>query len=240
MIVSYLAGGSLVTIEFDATMREGHESHTTVTEYHVERGANPADHARPENDKFTADVCVTNTPIRVPATNRNGVNGGFSSVDLHTETIPNFPRVLPGVGLAASFLPRGSDTTAVEVLNFNSTDAFRMDRVQVIYNELHRLETESVLVNISTPLREYSDMLLRQLTAPRSAADGSSMTFSFTAAAVRFVDSEIVAVKADVTAKKQKGPQPAKETTPQDKESVAFAGEHGGVKAVLKTIGISP
>lgn len=220
MIVSYLAGGGLVTIEFDATMREQHESRTTVTEYHVERGANPADHARPENDHFTADVCVTNTPIRVPATNRDGVDGGFTSVDLHTESIPNPPRILPGVGLIAGFLPRGSDTTAVQVLNFDGA----MNRVQSIYNELHLLETTSTLVNISTPLREYSDMLIRQITAPRSAADGSSITFSFTAAAVRFVDSETVAVKADTTAKKQKGPQPPKVTDPKDKESALNAG----------------
>src|SRR5581483_1858281 len=163
MILSYSAGGSLVTIEFDATVREEHYGETVITEYHVERGADVADHARPGNDRITCDVVISNTPIRVPSTNTDGARGSFSSLPLSIPTITNIPRVLPGVGLAASLIPQHTETTMVEVLNFDD----EMNRTQSVYNELTLLRTASTLINVSTPLREYTDLVIRTVTAPR-------------------------------------------------------------------------
>jgi hypothetical protein len=209
MILSYLAGGALVFIEVDATIREEHYGETAITEYHVERGANPADHARPGNDRITCDVVITDTPIRVPSTNTDGVRGGFSSVPIEVPAITTIPRILPGVGFAASLIPQHSETSLVEVLNFDGT----MNRRQSVFNELNLLRTSTTLLNISTPLREYTDMVIRTVSAPRTVADGSSVTFTFMATAITFVDSEIVAVKADSVKKKSAGVKPGTKPT---------------------------
>jgi hypothetical protein len=230
MILSYLAGGSLVTIEVDATIREEHSGTTTVTEYHVERGADVADHARSENDRITCDVVVTDTPIKVPNTNTDGVRGGFSTIPITTKALTNVPKILPGVGLATSFIPPHNQTTMVEVLSFDGT----MNRRQSIFNELDLLRTSTTLVNISTPLREYTDMVIRSLTAPRGPNDGSSITFTFLATKIRFVDSEIVAVKADAVKKKSLGVKPGAKTV----EPLRSTAKAGLVKAgvVSKTV----
>lgn len=216
MILSYTAGGAIVTIEFDATIREDAASATTVTEYNVETGGNPSDHARVELDQITCDVIITNTPIRMPATNMDGVTGHFGPVDITTPTIPNFPRILPGVGLITSFLPQGQETTSVNVLNFDGP----ADRLRSVYNELHLLQQSVTLVTLTTRLRDYQQMIIRHLNAPRGPADGESMTFSFTAKAIRFVDSQVVSVKATDLTKKSKGVKTPKPTDPKDSQSV--------------------
>lgn len=223
MIISYLAGGSLVTIEVDATVREQHTGATNVTEYHVERGADVADHARPENDRITCDVVITDTPIKAPTTNTDGVQGGFGPVPMSIPTITRFPKVLPGVGLAMSFIPPHNETTMIEVLSFDGT----MNRRQSVMNELNLLRTSTTLVNISTPLREYTDMVIRTVDVPRGPSDGSSITITFTASAIRFVDSEIVAVKADSVKKKSQGVKPGAKTP----EALRSFGKAAAVKA---------
>lgn len=225
MIISYLAGNSLVTIEFDATIREEHAGTTTVTEYHVERGADVSDHARPENERLTCDVVVTDTPIKVPRTNTDGAQGGFSSMPLQTPAFTRIPHILPGIGLVESFIPPHDSTTMIEVLNFDDT----MNRVQNVYNELEVLRTATTLVNISTPLREYTDMVLRSVTAPRGPSDGSSITFTFLATKIHFVDSEIVAVKADAVKKHSSGVKAGAKTDQPLRSTAKAAAVKAGV-----------
>lgn len=232
MILSYLAGGSLVLIEFDATIREEHTGVTTVTEYHVERGADVADHARPENDRITCDVVVSNTPIRVPTTNTDGVSGGFGPQPLSVPTITHLPKLLPGVGFAESLIPQSIETTAVEVLSFDGT----MNRIQSVFNELTLLRKSTTLVNISTPIREYVDMVVRSVTAPRTSGDGSCVTFTFVATEIHFVDSEIVAVKADAVKKKSKGVKAGVKTdAPLTSTAKAAAIKAGAASATVRS-----
>jgi len=217
MILSYDAGGTLVYIEFDATVREEHQSSTTVTEYHVETGANVADHARPENDRVTVDVVVTNTPITPPRTNAQGKRGGFRPVSVMIPTITSIPKILPGVGLLASLIPQGTEIVRFQALDFDG----EFDRIRSVYDDLYGLIAETTLVNLFSPVRSYTNMVLRTLTTPRGPNDGSSITFTFTATQVRFVDSEVVTVTATSRKKSTKGVKPAKATDPKDKQSVA-------------------
>ncbi len=225
MILSYLAGGSLVFIEFDATMKEDPVGATTVSEYHVETGADIADHARTELDRVSFDVIVSNTPVRVPATNRDGVDGGFALEGVTVETITQFPRILPGVGLITDLLPHGSTNVMFEVLKFDGT----MDRTRSVYNELRLLQTTSTLVNFSTHLREFVNMTITNLSAPRNAADGTCVTFSFSAKEIRFVDSEVTSISGTDLKAKQKGPKPAADASAGQKRSVLQAVNKSGV-----------
>ncbi len=220
MIVSYLAGGALVSIEFDATLREEHSGATTITRYNVETGSKPTDHARSENPRVTFDVIVSDTPVKVPKTNRDGVDGGFSNLEINTPERISIPRLLPGVGAIASLIPPHNVTTAVQVLNFDG----EMHRTRSVHDELQLLRESATLLNLSSPLKEYTDMLIETVTAPRTAADGSCITFTVVCSKIRFVDSEVVAVKNTRTKGKSQGVKPGSKTPAGPLRSTAKAG----------------
>lgn len=246
--LSYLVGGAIVSIEFDATIREEHQGTTTVTEHNVEVGANVSDHARPELRKITCDVCVSNTPIRVPLTNTDGVTGDFTAIDIDVPGKIDIPRILPGIGLAGAIdrdLFRTTDVTKVTVLNFGGPDIVdttvaggtkiakaAMNRVLSVYNELEFLRTSSTLVTIDSFLQQYTNMVIKTVSAPRNVSDGTAMVFSFMATEIRFVESQIVAVKADVgVAKTTNGNQPTKKPN----ERQVTLGKAGAVKIGVST-----
>lgn len=216
--VSYSAGGSLISIAFDATIREQHISTSIVTEHPVEKGANVSDHVRPELDKLSVDVFVTNTPIHLPTTNMAGVGGRVSPLDLTVPVKNQLPIAVPGVGaiLAGAGVLDSTITQRVQVLQFDS----EFDRVRDIYDALRTLEESATLVSVFTSLREYDNMIIKSLSAPRTVQDGNAITFTFEAQAIRFVETKRVpAPKTKTTAptKKNKG---AVAPVPAEKESL--------------------
>ena len=236
MIISYLAGNSLVSIEIDATIREEHQGTTTITQHNVETGAAVSDHARPEQRKVTADIVITNTPIRVPTTNTDGVSGEFSATDVDVATRVDLPLVLPGIGVAEAIA--GNDVlnrtiaTSVTVLNFDGP----MNRVLSVYNELELLRTSSTVVQLDTALQQYTNMVLQSVTAPRSAGDGSSITFSIVFGEIRFVDSKVVSVSDPGTKTTTKGVQATKKVP----DSLRSTFKSTAIKAGLSTATARP
>lgn len=247
MEISYSAGGSLVTIEFDATPREQHTASAVPTEHPVEKGPNISDHVRPELDKLTVDVHVTNTPTRVPGSNLDGASGSVSPVTLNVDTLeqtttqksievptrPDIPRVLPGVGLLAGSGLLDSTTTVkvqthdtrlirasatANVLQFDSV----FDRVRSIYDELLVLKDSATLLTINTSLRQYENMVLRQISAPRSVPDGNAITFTLDFQQIRFATAKRVAApKTKMGAQKKN--LGAKPTTATETPSASVA-----------------
>lgn len=67
--------GELRSLDTDAVLREGSTRIAEVTENPVERGADVSDHIRPKTDTLILEFIITNTPIRVPETNADGVSG---------------------------------------------------------------------------------------------------------------------------------------------------------------------
>lgn len=224
--VSYLAGNSLVTVEFDGAVRYLHESSAVVTEHPVEKGVNIADHVRPELDRLTVEAIVTNSPITVPRTNMSGVSGSTKSVEFKIPTSVSLPIDLPGVGAAlkgAGLLNR-TTTVSANVLQFD--DEF--DRVGSIYDEVRLLVSSGTLVGISTPLRQYENMLLKSLSSPKAKEDGDSIKFTFEAHEIRFSTTKEVPVPKRPTttvAKKDLGQQPT--TTDKPSDGVAWRVAHG-------------
>ncbi len=217
MEISYSAGGALVTISFDATVREAHLSSTTVTEHPVEKGGNISDHARPELDRITVDVMVTNTPIVVPKTNMQGVTGGVSPVDLVVPARTQLPIGIPGVGalLASTGALDKTEVLTAQVLQFDG----QFDRVRNVYEEVRTLAESVTRVSLFTSLREYDDMVLTNLSANRTAAEGDAMTFTFDARKVRFAELKRVPAPATKTKATQKKSLGAKAPVPAEKSS---------------------
>jgi hypothetical protein len=221
--VSYSAGGSLQFIEFDATTRETHTSVATVTESPVEKGVNVADHIRNELDKFSCEAVVTNTPIRVPLSNLDGTTGKVRNATLTFPVKNDLPIAIPGVGAAlkGAGVLDSTGTMKVSVLQFDSP----FDRVSSVYHELKTLQETGTLVTLTTSLREYGNMVLRSISAPRASGEGGMITFSLDFVGIRFVETTRVDApknkKTTASKKKNDGSKPYGPPPPE--KSVAYS-----------------
>lgn len=224
MQVTYLAGGALVAIDFDGAIRENHVATSTITEHAVEKGANVSDHVRPDLKKFTVDAIVTNTPISAPTSNASGVKGDvrgkaltipitqrpFTTKELTFPERVNLPIGIPGVGAALAGLG-ALDTTGTRKISTldRSADATRtvnasvlqfdgeFDRVGDVFHELDTLRETATIVTVVTTLRIYENMVIQSISAPRTAADGSAITFALNFQEIRFAETRTVKAPAD-------------------------------------------
>ncbi len=196
VVITY-AGGS---IEFDATLSENHPSSNVVTEHPVERGVNVTDHVRPEVDRVTLEVYVTNAPIKVPRTNLDGATGGTSALELEVPTTGELPIAIPGIGAALKGAGAFNRTISVKAQTLQFDE---FDRVASVYHSLKFLQETAQLLTISTSLVEYENFVIQSVTAPRQAGDGDAMKIQIEARQLRFVTTKTVpAPKTPVGAKK--------------------------------------
>lgn len=164
-----LPDGQLQAIEFDAVVRDSHESTSEATEHPVEDGAVANDHIRRRPDRVTLECVVSNTPTRVPATQMDGTTGALSGVTI-------------------------SDAATGLVLAKASALVFsgEFDRVRTVYDELLRLKNSGTLVGIITSLRDYQDMALLRVSPVREASTGNMLVATVEAQQFTIVSTEIV------------------------------------------------
>ena len=221
MEISYSIAGSIALIWFDATIREDHHASAIVTELPVEKGVNVSDHVRIELKRFTVDAVVTNSPIVVPKSNLDGATGETRGQNMVVPVKRSLPIAVPGVGalLASAGALDGYDTINPLLLQFD--DEF--DRVTSVWNEINTLILSATLVNISTSVEQYENMVIKSVSLPRSSDDGDSGTFSFEVSEIRFVETKVVAVPKDKRAatKNDKGPQ-SPNSAPSDNKSLLW------------------
>jgi hypothetical protein len=192
------ASGAVAAIEADVLVREGHEHAAEVTEHAVERGAAIADHVRPNNPTITLEGEISNTPIRVPTTQMDGVSGSIRPLELKSG---------------------GS----VNVLQFDGP----FDRVRTVDALCQELISTGTLVRIQTHLRQYEDMALTRFKVDLDAASGNALPFVLEAKRVRLVDTLTVQVPDPVERRgqrnRQRGNQPATQSAPQLRSLAARA-----------------
>jgi len=164
-----LEDGQEQSILFDATVRDSHESSATITEHPVEEGADIADHIRPDLDRVSLQVVVSNTPVVSPSDHSDGLTGSQRPVDL--------------LG------PNGEVLAAANVLVFDGP----LTRVRSVYEELLDLMRSGTTVNAITSLREYESMGLTRVSPIREAKTGDALIATVDLKQVRVVSSEIVA-----------------------------------------------
>ncbi len=245
--LSYSNGARLVVLAFDGTLREVHASALTVPTHPVEKGANMADHARKQLALLVAEVVVTNHPIVEPATGMNGVRGSVRGLDMNwrsneetrqqrTLTYPKKFDLPVGVPIVGSILNAtgalnisdtvtvqtrttvpGPDGATAQVLQFDAP----FDRVRSTFEELEGLQNDVVILAAATSLKEYTNLVLENLTISREFKDGESGAFTFNLREIRFAETQTVKVPIDkkkATAKTNLG---AKSTEPVEDRSFA-------------------
>lgn len=173
LTLTWQVNGEDRSVEFDAVISEEHGGAVAVTEHPVEKGANIADHARPEQEKLTFEALVTNTPLRLPATQNKSATERQATRELvGTRRIRGVP------------VPYAE---AVGVLDFSA----EMDRPKDVWTELRDVKDNARLLTIDIGnMRTYSDMLIDNLTVPRAAGDkGDKLKFTVSCRKIQIVES---------------------------------------------------
>lgn len=264
--LSYSNGARLVVLAFDGTVREMHNGALIVPTHPVEKGANMADHARKQLALLVAEVFVTNHPIKEPATGMNGVRGSVRNLDLaltaaeetrqqRSVTYPKKFDLPIGVPIAGSILNatgalNSTDTVTVQtrttvsapdgataqVLQFDAP----FDRVRSTFEELEGLQQGVVLLTATTSVKEYTNLVIENLTISREFKDGSSGAFTFNLREIRFAETQTVKVPIDKKKAVSKTNQGAKSTEPVVRESFAHAIGGSVQKKFGLNLGIRP
>lgn len=260
-IIFERASGEMASLAVDATLREMHEASARPTERQVEVGAAVSDHVRVNPDRFRMELHISNTPVKPPKSLAEGATYEVLGVNLlvpvweDPRTIKGFGALGPlspsfsvgvsasdagaGANLAASFAPPiaqlggGVRQTTVKANVMLGQPA--VDRVTLAYDLLQRLVERAAIVSILTSLRTYHDMVLANLSAPRSAEDGDAITFSVDTQRIRFARSETVEAPepAEPRGRKQRSrgnqeasqlPDGGAETLAEDNRSLAAQG----------------
>lgn len=187
--------GQTYTLTLDATVHEVHTSTSTVTDHPVERGANVADHIRPDPDQLTMEAWISNTPHFLPVDHMGGViledreiRGAQVSI---ADSVNRVPFASGGVGVVAGFVPiptgvLGQLGTSTYQTAIATGFTGEFDRVTACYKELLNIRSEGRLVRILTTLRAYDNMAMTGLEVTREARSGNALQLSLAFKNVRF------------------------------------------------------
>jgi hypothetical protein len=211
-------------LTFDAVRSESHDLSAEVTDYAVETGVAVVDHVRPNPDRITLEVFVTNTPVY----SADGFNEPL------TLDLP-YPDQAPSGAFAGGFQAVSQALTrptqvSVNVMQFDGN----IDYVQNALVQLQALKNDATLLTVITPRNTYFNMILERIGMHRERSTGTSgADFSLEFRQILIVSSSIVqaplptiARAVPVVSKGQKDPT----VTPQPKTAVGLRmGQETGV-----------
>jgi hypothetical protein len=149
VVLQWTESGRVASVEMDATVNENHQQSAQATTHPVEKGAAVTDHVIAQPVKLSLECIISNTPV-IPSD--DVYNDGATTVNVHFET---------GMG---TLISRQFD------------DDF--DRVRRVHEALSNLRELGVLISVITTLANYDDMVITQLSVPRSADFGNAIQFT--------------------------------------------------------------
>jgi hypothetical protein len=109
----------------------------------------------------------------------------------------------------------------------------QFNRVKSVHDEMVALVGK--LCSFSNAIRDYEDMVISNLTAPREARDGRSIRFTFEAQQIRFVEVKTGPAKEKRHTRIKKGSTGTTEAKePKQLESIAHAAKEPAAERVKK------
>lgn len=224
-------------ISFDATLNENHEGTAEVTEHNVERGADLADHIRPNRPDLSLTVMITNTPIEssgrlvgewvpnVTVQAPKWATQGFQPREAKEPVIKTGPNGLRGplsiinpgtnINLIGGIRIDTKVTPGQNELSFHKfmlVKAFQFadqaDRLTDLWEAFNRLKNEGTLLLVSTRIQDYENMVIARVSAPVEARD--SINFGLTFKQIGYADQLVITEvdKVKVAVKKAEKPKP--------------------------------
>lgn len=175
-------------MELDASISESHERSTTITENEVEDGAVISDHAKLNPIKLNLEALISDSPLTL-----------FNSIaGLGASTLASRASGLVGtaVSTAASFgakkLIESGKAGSVEGIVSNN----RTKNPEDAYKYLCELWANRTPFTVQTALQKYDNMMIENLSIPRTANNGKSLRFSVSLKQITIVESAVVKVPA--------------------------------------------
>jgi hypothetical protein len=189
--------GNLGELHFDVILSESHELTTLVTEHSVEQGSAIVDHVRPNPDKVTLEVFVSNTPIyssdgTVGALTLDVPQPGPTDKDGNPDNrfLAGGTTALLDKGLQLIGLQKGLPTqVTANVLRFQGPT----DYVRNCYAKLRLLRDSATLLRLTTPRADYDNMIIETVTMHRDKSTGTSANFTLNFRQINIVTSRVVA-----------------------------------------------
>lgn len=191
----YTKGGSLYALEIDATLQQTHSGSSEVTDHPVEKGANITDHVRVRPVQVRLDVVVSDFPL-LRSTPTSG--GGTPAVD-----------------------GKNSSTVALQLYQERTSQPFSVSttenpfkgRWKKIFEELEFLRTNGILIKILSSSQTYENMVLEDLTMPKSKEWKDAASIQMGLKQIILVETKRVATKKTQVTKTKKKQNKAAQAT---------------------------
>lgn len=187
--------GASKVLRFDAILQENHTFKAVATSFPVEKGADITDHIRQEPDEINLEAFITNTPIHADNLNKplgdSSGRGDLSGLPLDVEEYEAPLEPTPGAvfnavgGFLSNLLSSKREYKAL-VLQF----PVEFNSVSETLAVLKQLQETSQLVQVITPMWDYSNMALLDGGLPRTPADGASGRFQLGFKNIRVVETK--------------------------------------------------
>lgn len=211
--------GEVEFVKFDAVTSYDPDDSGTITDHPVERGANIVDHVRDNPERLTIEGLVTNSPhhanlteeddhdtatVSLTVRTRKPFIEGTEKLDVPSPGVELSPSGLlqAGVGAITDLITGGPNHTASVLRPGNATtkrvgaqvlqSESRRNRARIAYERLLAARQGRFLVTVETPLRDYFDMLIERVGAPRSAEDGTAHRFVVDLRRLRIAETDTV------------------------------------------------
>lgn len=182
-------GGSL---QFDAVLSETYTQTATATEFPVEEGANVSDHVRKNLDTLHLEVEVSNAPIDGdnlinPMLPRGAVAPVVLDIPVHKRPLNSLSALISaGLGAISSLLFGKPDPPAAQVLQFFAPFDAGFETLEV----LSLLLAEGRRVDIVSRDWYLEDMIITNVTEPRTRETGGNAQFSIDFKKIRIVQTQ--------------------------------------------------
>jgi hypothetical protein len=210
---------------FDAVLSENHTDSGTSTEHPVEKGTDISDHFRVNPKTFSMEGEITNHPIRVPASQAEGVD----KVDVEFK----WEAPVTSVGFSTPAGDVGIDVPSAGIAGTATQGLLKLagardhtgtargfspsfNRVGDCYAELQKLVDEATPVTIHTHLKSYENMMLENLSTNEVVTDVKNnqlnyVTFSVDCKQIRVVTTDVTQFDVNEPSTKTNTAKPKKE-----------------------------
>jgi hypothetical protein len=179
--------GAVVSVKFDITTQETHELSNLVTEHPVEKGADISDNVQPQLDVFTIEGYVSDAPT---LSNPGVLDiAEFKGVELQISAHPLPIKFTAGaaVGALLDLVTGAGGNPKATMLTWSDMPS----RKKALYDLLRGIRDDARVCRVLTPMHDYDDMILSQLTSTRTPDSGSGAVFSVVFKQIKFVTSDV-------------------------------------------------
>lgn len=184
------ASGASNNIEFDAILQESVSQTAQVTQFPVEDGATISDHSQPDPLTIYLEAHVSDTPVRDIPTQSDGVTGSTRHVALDVpQQKPSFS--LPSGRMVNTLVSAitGPGAYGANVLQFDG----KVTRVANVFEALNRLLVEGTPCSVVVGIKEFSNMVISNVGAPRDSSSGTGISFTIDLVQIQVVSSRTTA-----------------------------------------------